>query len=130
MPHEVLKTVWRDVTGDSYIVDVRQLKTVQGAVKYVTKYVSKAVKPVIWRTPELYAEVMSVLFGRKTFYAFGTFNKLTLCRPPGDELNWGVVGTLQSVIYRANNDDENALLILRSLRGEFIDEPVDSLFPP
>lgn len=61
IPQDLLSKLWRTVTGDSYIVDVRKIDMVQragpaGTVRYVTKYLTKSVSEGVssmWSEKEL-----------------------------------------------------------------------------
>lgn len=42
IPQRKISTIWKAVTGDSYIVDVRAVRGKRGAARYLAKYLTKA----------------------------------------------------------------------------------------
>ena len=129
LPHEVAKTHWHSVTGDSYIVDIRAIKTNRQAVSYVAKYASQAISPEVWRSPEKLAELMTALAHRRLFQTFGTWTSLSLTSPPDQDVGWEPVAPLWRLITEAARGDELASAIIRQLSGARPVEPFD-LPPP
>jgi hypothetical protein len=41
VPQAILSCAWQALTGDSYVVDIRQIRNVSDALEYVFKYISK-----------------------------------------------------------------------------------------
>jgi hypothetical protein len=54
IPWERLRADWLEITGDSFIVDVREAGTVVEGLKYCLKYLSKA--PKLWGKDEQISE--------------------------------------------------------------------------
>jgi len=44
IPQEFLSAQWHDITGDSYIVDIREAWSPRGALSYILKYLTKEPK--------------------------------------------------------------------------------------
>lgn len=125
IPVDELRHTWQNITGDSYIVDIKLLHNAEQAAMYVAKYAGKAVPSCVWQSPQHFDEAIVALAGRRTFNAFGTWKKLSLSRPPADDLEWEPVATLAQLIARANNGDAAAQRVLNYLRRIDADEPID-----
>jgi len=125
LPHAIAKEVWLDVTGDSYIVDLRPLSGARGAAGYVAKYATKSVNASVWTAPARLDEAMSALAGRRTFQPFGGWRALHLSRPPGDDTVWEPVCTLADMIRRARGGDQTASRILSHIANRNDLDPLD-----
>lgn len=125
LPHEVAKTTWFDVTGDSYIVDIRSLNGASGAATYVAKYATKAVAASVWTIPHLLDEAMRALTGRRCFQVFGDWRHLHLSKPFDDKTIWEPVCTLADLIRRARWGDREARRILCELANRTDLDPLD-----
>lgn len=66
-----LSTVWRTITRDSYIVDIRRVKDEKQAAVYVTKYASKPLNSSFFSSSTLLDEAVVALKGRRLCFAFG-----------------------------------------------------------
>lgn len=66
-----LSTVWRTITRDSFIVDIRRVKEEAQAAAYVTKYASKPLNTSFSNDPDLLDEAVVALKGRRLAFAFG-----------------------------------------------------------
>jgi len=70
VPQAQLAQLWRDVTGDSYVVDIRRVGKLRGGVWEVLKYMAKV--PFADGVAE-YVQYLSVLKGTRRVHTFGTF---------------------------------------------------------
>lgn len=109
-----LKTVWNDITGDSYIVDIRRPANNDTVCRYVTKYASKPFNDTFVRHSDLLDEAIIQLKGRKLAVTFGTWRGQLLTVTP-IEGSWEHVAPLSSVIWHAAHGDQPSILILASL---------------
>lgn len=83
VPQQQLVDVWRELTGDSYVVDIRELRgSWRDAVREVTKYVTKVAEIRNWSgsrdvdpcLPEvLLVDVFEALKGRRRIATYGIF---------------------------------------------------------
>jgi len=106
IPHAALSAAWERVTG-STIVDVR---TVTGAevAGYVTKYLTKPVKPVVMRDPDLLDEAIVTLKGARMLQTFGQVRAADLEPDEDDQqddsLTWIPLGRLDEILNRPADD--------------------------
>lgn len=125
----LLSDTWKEITGDSYIVDIRKLRGVGEVCGYAAKYASKAIDKSIWREPELFRTVIAELKGRRLLSTFGTWTKLHLSQPTLDDVDWETIGTLYSITERAKNGDADASQVLQQLRRSDNAPTVDHEIP-
>lgn len=69
-PQSYLSKKWREITGDSFIVDIRAITDVKKASYYLTKYLSKSPRFV---NPESYAHYLNALKGVRRLHRYGIF---------------------------------------------------------
>jgi hypothetical protein len=123
IPHQQLSDLWLQVTGDSFIVDIKAFRNVAAAAGYVAKYASKGLSQAVLTNHERLTEAVLALFGKRTFQTFGSFKNLGLSKPPADDCEWEIVGSLSHLLMRAKAGDAFALQIIKSLRASNVDEP-------
>jgi hypothetical protein len=117
-----LSTVWRTITGDSFIVDIRKVKDHDHAVAYVTKYASKPLDMSFVKSPKQLDEAIVALKGRRLCTAFGTWYRGPLSKLNDEEYaddevdagEWINMWPLQNIVALANAGDASALTILES----------------
>lgn len=129
LPSEQIKQHWLEITGDSFIVHIRKIRSVAEAAGYVAKYATKAVDGSVWQSQSHLVEAMMALAGRRTFNAFGSWRALSLSRPAADDLEWQPLAPLRELIRRARSGDRDSIEILRSLGRSSADEPIDGILP-
>jgi hypothetical protein len=100
----LLSHAWKNITGDSFIVDVRLLKSTADAINYVTKYASKPFDPSIFRTPERLDETILALKSRRMIMSFGNWKGLQLTEKPTEQ-TWQILDTLDAVLAKAAHGD-------------------------
>lgn len=128
VPQPLLKAAWLEITGDSYIVDVRAIFNAKYAAGYVAKYAGKAIDVSVWTHPRAFVEAIGALGSRRTIMTFGIWTGLKLTAHPPDTADWLPVGTLADVITRANDGDRVCRQILALLSKGTYDEQDES--PP
>lgn len=114
IPQADLKSAWLEITGDSYIVDIRLVRSQVQVTKYVTKYVSKPLSAADTADQELFVEAIDAMKGRHLCQTFGTWRGLKLTDEPASE-GWTELGSLSDFIARAAEGDQEALTILRKI---------------
>lgn len=123
---KALSKAWKQITGDSYIVDVRMVKDPATAGRYVAKYASKPLDPTTTRSHAALVECIQALKGRRLCLTFGTWRGVKLTELP-DSDDWIAIAPLPEIIARAENGDGEARSILETLRGN---NPCQTPRPP
>lgn len=100
VPQKLLADAWLQITGDSFIVDVRLARSPEHLYSYLTRYVTKGWDTGIYRKIDALREAISALAGRKLLASFGDFAPLRLLEPPTSE-TWIELGTLTEIITLA-----------------------------
>jgi hypothetical protein len=72
-----ISDAWREVTGDSFIVDIREIKDVHKGVKEVSKYILKHTD-LLKMPDEKFREVVEMKKGTKMFISGGCFYNVKL----------------------------------------------------
>lgn len=70
IPQRGLSDLWDEITGGSYVVDVREVKTVEGAYREIAKYVFKEEDINKW-TVGMVEEFETVMERRRLYRTFG-----------------------------------------------------------
>lgn len=109
-----LQRAWREITGDSYVVDIRRPKSHTAVTRYVTKYASKPINNTFANRPELLDAAVVALHGRKLCVTFGRWRGKLLTTTP-DEGDWENIGSLERLIAHAADGDAQSIAILASL---------------
>lgn len=121
-----LSTVWRTITRDSFIVDIRRVKDEGQAASYVTKYASKPLNTSFSNDPILLDEAVEALKGRRLCFAFGDWygNALDIdsdsLLDEGEENDnsWENFMPLDMLIEQCNSGDRESMSILRAAGAE------------
>lgn len=128
IPHRALKKLWYAITGDSFVVDIRAIRSNTHAAHYVTKYASKPFNNTFLGRPGPLDEALIALKGRKLLMTFGTFRGLQIIDKP-DETSWIHIAPLEVVICNAAHGDQAAIAILASITDADL-TPIFSRAPP
>lgn len=113
-----LAAAWHAVTGDSSIVDVRQVQDDGKAAGYICKYVSKPLDASLYANPRMLDEYIQAVSGRKTMATFGSWRGLKLKERPADNTVWVSVGPLLEFAAKCRQKDAESLRLLALLRHE------------
>lgn len=114
LPHRPLSQLWHEITGDSFVVDIRAIKDRRTASRYVTKYASKPFNNTFLNHKEHLDEAITATKGRKLLLTFGTWRGITLIDTPSDG-SWEHVAPLETIIVQAAHGDAEARALLRAL---------------
>lgn len=115
LPVQELRTAWHQVTGDSFVVDVRLASTASDVAAYVCKYLGKPISHSVLGQADVLDEALVALTGRRTFMTFGTWHGKKM-RLPIDSTVWHAVAPLAEVLVDAANGLDYALRIIRLLK--------------
>jgi len=74
---KMLSGLWKTVTGDSPVVDIRAVKSKKHVAKYVSKYVTKPDEVATWDDDVLW-EYMQAIRGRRLFHTFGCLHNISV----------------------------------------------------
>jgi hypothetical protein len=120
--HE-LSTAWHRATGDSFIVDIRQLSHAKDAAYYVAKYVTKGTNGEVWDDPAVAVEWVHATKGVRTCATYGKWRGYKLLAKPKTATDWRAINFLSSVAARARAGSEVDRLLIESLRESFGYDP-------
>lgn len=112
-----LSAMWHEITGDSFIIDIRRPKNKRHVSYYVAKYASKPFNNTFLNHPDLLDEAIVAMKGRKLSLTWGTWRGLQLTETP-DEGAWEHVAPLNSIVTAAAHGDLDSLAILERLHPE------------
>jgi len=121
-----LSSVWRGITKDSFIVDIRKVRDSDVTARYVTKYASKPLNMSFANTPALLDEAVLALKGRRLCLCFGTWYGTPLDAAEDTEFaddlidaaGWTNLRPLEEIIDLANGGDAESINIIRVLGAE------------
>jgi hypothetical protein len=108
-----LAAIWREITGDSHIVDIRIIDQDKDVAYYVGKYVTKGTNNEVWQDPAVAAEWVRSVKGVRMCATFGTWRGYKLlAREKEKKGEWVHIASLGSICRRARAGDEWAITIL------------------
>lgn len=111
-----LSKTWHEITGDSFIVDIRACRSAEDAARYVAKYASKGVHGSCYHDPLMLREAIMAIKGRRLVSKYGTWSDLDL-KTEVSAGEWQPVDSLSRLIRRSNNGDADATRVLELLRS-------------
>lgn len=119
-----LTQAWLAVTGDSFNVHIRLIRTKRSVVEYVTKYATKPIPHNVIAHPEALREAIHALKRRRLVLTFGTWRHFKFLENPSDK-DWELVDHASGIKLRALEGStwhENILSMMRTAdpySGEF-----------
>lgn len=117
-----LSRLWHKVTGDSSIVDIRQMENEREAAHYLSKYVTKSTSVAVWDDVDAAEEWITASRGLRTAATFGCWRGFRLLRSSYEPQDWIGVASLASLVQRARDGEVHALNILVLLRPPGVSE--------
>jgi len=114
---DLLKALWLRCTGDSWVCDVKRVRTFDEVTSYVVKYASKGFDPTVWRSEPHLREAIEALSNLKTVFAFGNHTKFRLLSRPHDQAAWLPIARASDLIRDALAGDAIAHEICLKLWG-------------
>lgn len=123
IPQAALKSVWHEITGDSFVVDVRAVHDRREAARYVAQYVAKPLDVHRW-PPESILEFSDALHGRRMLQPFGVALKTDVDaddneEPPPDCTEIGPASQLLDAAKYGSTAARHAREILARVGGDF-----------
>jgi len=115
-----LSAAWRQITGDSFIVDIRYVRDEGQVLRYVTKYASKPFDSTLFESSAVLIDAMTALKGRRMALAYGSWKGLQMTEKP-DPQHWRDLGSLEEMLYEAARGDEQARQYIRRVCGDKAD---------
>lgn len=113
LPQARIAAEWLEITGDSYIVDIRLVRNEATAARYVAKYVAKPTDVLAANDPDGLVLAIRALAGRRMCQTFGTWRGYKLC-VTAELVDWTTLGPLDEWLQRARDGDAEAAAILRA----------------
>jgi len=110
-PQKELSHLWFTVTGDSYVVDIRDVSS-SDAVTYTVKYCTKI---NVGLTDYQLIDLICALRRRRTFTCFGCWTKWHLTTPVKTDEVWEFLYPLHEVIAAADRGELWATRLLHQL---------------
>lgn len=120
---EAVKAEWWRITGDSFIVDIRECANADHAAHYVTKYITKPVPNSVINKPAQLCEMISAYAGRRLVLTWGAWRGVRLSVPL-DETAWKSIAPLPVLYQRRDAGNAEAYLILTRLEALLPEAPI------
>ena len=100
----LLSIEWQRTTGDSFVVDIRAVKSERKVVNYVSRYCARPAKLADFESPDA-IEMFTVLHGKRLCGSFGSGREVSM-RPRRceDFTEWERFGSWSYVVSNRRND--------------------------
>lgn len=121
-----LSHCWLQVTGDSYITDIRAIGNIKDRAAYVTKYATKPLHNEVTLVPEKLDEFVVAIKGRRLYQCFGTWAQ-AVKKSPAPKRTLTPVGRLTSVHSDACTGDIQSLVYMHQVHARW--PRTKTLFP-
>lgn len=107
---DILSKVWFKITGGSFKIEIKELKTGRDAIHYVSKYVTKGTNDEIWDSPKAAAEWIEATKGLRTCATYGTWRgfKLMQRHVSNEAKDWQPVSLLSTIVREMSQGSEAA----------------------
>lgn len=110
-----LSNGWLSATGDSSIVDIRQLDSAKDAAHYVAKYVTKGTNAEVWHQQSVAQEWIIATKGVRTVATYGTWRGYKLLQVTEEVTDWRPVSTLIELYNAIGRGEEWAMAMMTRL---------------
>lgn len=114
LPNKQLAKLWKRITGDSSIIDIRIVKDNAHVTHYVAKYASKPMDHSVLLDSDRLKEAIIALKGTRLCMTFGSWQGVSLTRNRDDD-KWINLGQLTELIKDATRGDPAACAALEAL---------------
>lgn len=129
VPQSDLAHRWHAITGDSYIVDIRRVRTTAEAARYASKYAGKPIANSATHDQGLLLQCIEALQRRRLVFTFGSWRGLRLAERH-DTGEWHAVAPLAELIELAKRGNKHAQEIIDNLNKEHSCDPTTPDTPP
>jgi hypothetical protein len=117
IPHAQLRRTWLEITGDSYIVDIRLARQPRVVAKYIAAYVAKPASPQLTDDPAVLATAVAWLSRRRLVTTYGSWRGYRLlARPPAPATV--ELGSLEDWLLKAAQGDAHAVEVLTRIDAD------------
>jgi len=114
LEHKDLKAEWWRITGDSFVVDVRDVHTADQGAQYVTKYITKPIPNTVIGKPGPLLELLTACSRRRLVLTWGSWRGIKLSKPL-DKIAWRSICRLEDLYARYEDYDLEAFNLVRRL---------------
>jgi hypothetical protein len=111
LDQRTLSDLWRKVTGDSFVIDIRRIDSGKDAAHYVTKYVTKGCSPNVWESNDLAQEWITASKGVRTCATYGTWRGFRLMHVTDTATDWRDEMSLDDLLARCESGEAHAKVI-------------------
>lgn len=123
IPHELISRLWHQITGDSYIVDIRLAN--RSHASYLAKYVAK--NSLVIPPPHRLEDYINSC---KSIRTYGSWGKLKVQAEPELELEEGEhFGLLSTIIAKARSGHLESLVLLSDIVDSIGEAVISVHFP-
>lgn len=129
-PQALLREMWWNQTGDSYIVDIRKPAGKNEVVKYVCKYVSKPLSAELFKHHRLLVTAIKALHGQRMIAAFGKWAKAKLTKQPEGDSYEPIMPLGDCLMTAMQGNDYSRRIIEKLRQTEPLARFIDDLAPP
>lgn len=113
-----LSKAWYEVTGDSYITDIRAINDVRERAIYVTKYATKPLANEVTLIPAKLDEFVGAIKGKRLYQCFGAWSKaVDRSKTPPRKVE--KLGALSSIHSDACNGDIDAIRLMHQAHARW-----------
>ena len=116
LPKQLIADSWLQITGDSYVVDIKRAKTPEHVYTYLASYVTKGWSTGVYHDADRLTEAIEAVKGRKLLAAFGCYARINLLKPPNAE-TWTELGTMSEVLERAREGECWAIVACEAIHA-------------
>ena len=109
-----LSKAWHEITGDSFIVNIKPCDSREHAARYAAKYSGKGVHGRCYDNPDILRQAMEAIKGRRLVGKWGTWKDLDL-NAETDAEDWHPIDKLNRLIQQSEAGDLKAAAILQAL---------------
>lgn len=110
-----LSELWREVTGDSFIVDVRAVRSAHDAAYYVSKYITKGTSADVWDDEDAAQEWITASKGVRTCSTFGNWRGESLLKSIDPHDDWRALVSFNKLIDDVRDRRAGSELLLDEL---------------
>lgn len=110
-----LSNDWLAATGDSSIVDIRQLDSAKDAAHYVAKYVTKGTNGEVWHTQSAAQEWILAMKGVRTVLTYGTWRGYKLLQVQDETKDWTPITSMVALCEACDRHEEWAIALMMQL---------------